>query len=245
MFRKLAAGGISAVFVAMVAGLAMNAAGWRHAEALTNCTTSTMSLNSAEQQLLGLINAERQRNGLNALAASPNLSRAAAWMSEDQSSHGLFSHTDSLGRSAFTRIVQCGYGSTGAGENLARTSSAQGAFNLWMGSSGHRANILNPNWTVAGVGQAGSIWTVDFGSLNDSTQPWDSGPPPATSTPTSPSGGYTPPATNTPSGTATPWPTVSPTVALPTSTPTVKAPTTTPTAKPVLRRASLPLISAD
>jgi len=55
-------------------------------------------------------------------------------------------------------------------ENIARTGSpsASGVMNAWMGSAGHRANILNPNLTHIGVGVVqGSdgrwYWTQNFG----------------------------------------------------------------------------------
>ncbi len=215
MFGRLAILGVAGVLLAALIGAGVNASRVRDAHALTNCSTSTMALNASEQQVLTLINTFREQNGVAPLAASPNLSRAAAWMSEDLSSHGTFSHTDSLGRSPFKRVVDCGYGSSGAGENLARTLSAQGAFNLWLGSTaGHRENMLNPRWTVVGIGQAGSIWTTDFGSLNDSAQSWDSAPPPP------------------PLATATPSRTTPATVAVPTATATSPQSSPTPTAVP-------------
>jgi hypothetical protein len=221
MFRKLVLAGSASVLLAVVIGTGANFVRHRDAEALTNCTTGTMALNSGEQQLLELINAYRQENGRPALSASPNLSRAAAWMSENLTANGLWSHTDSLGRSPFTRVPDCGYGSSGIGENIARTSSAQGAFNLWLSSPDHNRNMLHSSWKVVGIGQAGSIWTADFGSLNDSSEPWD--------------GAVAPP----PSAIAT---------ATPTRTPT-RVPTATPTATPapplVIPRATLQMLSAE
>ncbi|MGE3575893.1 MAG: CAP domain-containing protein, partial [Dehalococcoidia bacterium] len=142
-----------------------------------------------EQELMNLINAHRQANGVGALKASPNLSRAAAWMSEDLNASGNFSHTDSLGRSAFTRVIQCGYSGNGAGENIAMTGSAASAFNLFLTSPGHNQNMLNPAWSVIGVGQTGRMWVVDFGTVDDSNQPWDSGAPPPAATTQPPSSG--------------------------------------------------------
>ncbi len=180
---------------------------WQTADALTNCSTSSSGISGTEQQLVDLINAHRQANGAGPLKASPNLSRAAAWMSEDLTASGDFSHTDSLGRSAFLRVQQCGYSSNGAGENIASTGSAASAFNLFLTSAGHNQNMLNPAWTVMGVGQTGRIWVVDFGTADDSNQPWDSGsppppPPPPTATATPPPAGGTP--TATPSASPTP-----------------------------------------
>ena len=226
MFRKLAFAGGASVVLAVLIGGGAGVMRYRDAEALTNCSTSTMALSAAEQQLLDLINGYRQQNGLSALAPSPNLSRAAAWMSEDLTANNLWSHNDSTGRSPFKRVVDCGHGSSGVGENIARTNSAQGAFNLWLSSPGHNANMLNSRWTVAGIGQAGSIWTADFGSLNDSSQPWDAGASPPAALPT---------ATATPTRTPTMVPTPVPTA----------TPTAIPTKPPLVPRATLQMISAE
>lgn len=158
--------------------------GGTSAAALTNCSTSEDGINAAEQRMLELINSARAAAGLNALKLSPNLNRAAAWKSADGGSNGLgggFSHTDSLGRGPIPRAQDCGYGSQAA-ENIAYGStSAETIFGMWMGSPGHKANILTTSYKVIGIGQHGSAWTTDFGYLDDSgdTAP----PPPATSTP--------------------------------------------------------------
>ncbi len=256
MFRKLVLAASSLALATALVAVGSTAISWKTADALTNCSTNGQALDGSEQQLLSLINAFRTANGVPALKASPNLSRAAAWMSEDQSSHGTFSHTDSLGRSPFTRVQNCGYATSGAGENLAYTSSAQSAFNLWQNSTmGHRENMLNSRWTVAGIGHQGAIWTADFGSLDDSSQPWDQG-----------GGGSNPTATNTP----TPSPTTGGGNATPTNSPTSPSntppgngsPTASPTpttgaggATPIpgyklpssfpIRRAMIPLVSTE
>lgn len=135
-------------------------------------TTATTQLDSEEQTFLGLINLYRQQNGLGALSIEPNLQAAAEWMSADLGAENYFSHTDSLGRDPFQRMRDFGYDyNTWMGENIAAgTSSAQTAFDLWKGSPGHNANMLNPNYKVMGIGRAytagsdyGWYWTNDFG----------------------------------------------------------------------------------
>ena len=227
MFRKLVLSGAGSLMFAAALAFGAAATRWETAQALTNCTTGTAAMDASEQQVLSLINAYRQENGLPALKHSPNLSRAAAWMAEDLTSHGAWSHTDSYGRLPFTRVIDCGYLSQGAGENLAMTSSAAGAVNLWKGSPGHSANMLNPAWKVAGIGHAGSIWAADFGVIDDSgaTAP---PPPPATSTATSPAGSGGNPPTQAP-----------------TAPPTAPLAPTTPVAKPIIRRAMVQMISVE
>lgn len=170
--------------------------GGAHVSALTNCTTSEDGMNAAEEQMLVLINGARASAGLTSLKLSPNLNRAAAWKSADNGSNGLgagFSHTDSLGRAPVQRAQDCGY-ATGAAENIAYGSTgAETIFGMWMGSAGHKQNILYPTYKVIGIGQHGSAWTTDFGFVDDS------GAAPATAKPTST-------ATRVPTATPSPTP---------------------------------------
>jgi len=215
MFGRIVLAGAGSLIVAVAGAFFVAGSQWQTAHALTNCTTSGQALNANEQTLFAAINAYRVANGRSSLEASPNLSRAAAWHGEDMLAEGYFSHTDSLGRSAFLRITNCGYGSTGAGEILAYAGSATGAMSLWKGSPGHNSNMLNANWTVMGVAQVGPYWIVDFGNLNDSDEPWDS-PNVPTSTPTA-------------IRTAVPTPSPTPTQVVPV----------------IQRRASVPMVAAE
>jgi uncharacterized protein YkwD len=176
----------------------------RAARAVTDCETASNGLDSQELEMLSLVNAARAQAGAAPLAVSPNLNRAAAWKSEDPSATGSngvpFDHTDSLGRSPFERAVDCGY-PTGAAENIAYGyPSAQATLTAWMGSPGHRANILNASYVAIGVGRSGSAWTLNFGFVDDSGSPPPQ--PAATNTPTP----TTAAPTNTPVPTNTPIP---------------------------------------
>ncbi len=172
------------------------------AAAVTNCDTSEADLNAAELDMLARINAERARAGQAPLNPSPNLNRSAAWKSADSSAAGPgFSHTDSLGRPVSARAADCGYG-WGAGENIAYGyPSVAATVDAWMGSPGHRANMLNPVYRVIGIGQHGSAWTTDFGFVDDST-----GAPPAPPTATRTTTTVPPTPTKTLARTPTPTP---------------------------------------
>lgn len=164
------------------------------AAALTDCDTTSAEMNAAENQMLLLVNGARATAGLAALKSSPGLNRAAAWKSADPSATGSgLSHTDSLGRDYLTRFRECGYGG-GGGEDIAYGyGAAQATFDAWMGSPGHRANILG-SYKMIGLGQVGSAWTADFGNFDDS----GTSNPPATATST-----RVPPTTPTPTSIAT------------------------------------------
>ncbi|HEU4760541.1 MAG TPA: CAP domain-containing protein [Dehalococcoidia bacterium] len=143
-------------------------------------TTASTVLDPEEQTFVSLINQYRQDNGLGPLSINIELENATRWMSQDLGVHNYFSHTDSLGRDPFQRMADFGYGfNTWKGESLAAgASSAQSAFDLWRGSPGHNANMLNPNYKVMGVARAyaagstyGWYWTNDFGGYDPTPAP--------------------------------------------------------------------------
>lgn len=122
-------------------------------------------------EMLASVNAVRSQSGAGPLAFCGTLGAAAQAHSEDQAAHGTMSHTGSDGSSPWVRIDRAGYrGWNAAAENVASgypdvTSVMDG----WMGSSGHRANILGPQYTHVGFGLAHStdgrtFWTQDFGA---------------------------------------------------------------------------------
>jgi len=134
-------------------------------------TPSAGALDTAAAAFLTLINAYRAQYGLGPLTVSPTLTDAAAWLSADMAAKDYFSHTDSLGRDPFVRMCDFGYCNGTRGENLAAgNATAQATFDQWRASPGHNANMLNPDYTVIGIGRApggtyGWYWTTDFGSV--------------------------------------------------------------------------------
>ena len=64
-----------------------------------------------------------------------------------------FSHTRPDGTSCFTVLKDFGISYRACGENIAKGSpSPARVVEGWMNSAGHRANILNANFTAIGVG---------------------------------------------------------------------------------------------
>ena len=154
------------------------------------------SLDAEEVAFCNLINNYRASRGLPALRVSTSLTNAADWHSLDMATKNYFSHTDSLGRSSFTRMSAFGYSyGTYKGENIAAGNwSASATFEQWKNSSGHNANMLNANYKVMGIGRNYNAlstykyyWTNDFGGYVDSSIPCPSAPAPAPSSGTTPS----------------------------------------------------------
>lgn len=120
---------------------------------------------NVEQEVVKLVNAERAKAGLAPLKSDWELARVARFKSQDMHDLNYFSHTSPTYGSPFKMMQDFGIKYRSAGENIAKGQrSAQEVVNAWMNSSGHRANILNKNFTHIGVGYVkdGHYWTQMF-----------------------------------------------------------------------------------
>lgn len=130
-----------------------------------NIPTLDSAVTNYEQEVIRLVNEIRAENGLNALTYDWELSRVARYKSRDMKDNNYFSHTSPVYGSPFQMIKNFGISFRSAGENIAKGySTPQAVVNGWMNSSGHRANILNANYTHIGVGyvSGGNYWTQMF-----------------------------------------------------------------------------------
>ncbi|MEU2230862.1 CAP domain-containing protein [Streptomyces vietnamensis] len=122
---------------------------------------------AAEAEVLRLVNAERAKVGCTPVHADTRLAALAGAFSADMATRGFFDHTDPDGDTPWVRAQQAGISGMG-GENIARGQvDAAAVMASWMNSDGHRANILNCDFTSMGVGvvfgDGGPWWTQDFG----------------------------------------------------------------------------------
>lgn len=122
-------------------------------------------------EVVRLTNVEREKAGCGPLAVDTRLAAAAQAHTADMAANDYFSHDGQDGSSPGDRTRAAGFPSGFVGENIAAGSTTPAAtLQMWMNSSGHRANILNCDYTHIGVGyaQGGSYryyWTQDFGKL--------------------------------------------------------------------------------
>jgi uncharacterized protein YkwD len=116
-------------------------------------------------QVVALVNAERAEAGCGPLTTDARLTAAAQRHSDDMSARGYFSHTSQDGRTFADRIAAAGHPAPAAENIAAGQASAAAVMAAWMGSPGHRANILDCGHRGIGVGYAakGRYWTQDFG----------------------------------------------------------------------------------
>ena len=119
----------------------------------------------ADEYLLRMLGLERDRYDLPPLAVSLPLAEVAAEHSRQLRDGAAFGHRSPL--EPQERIAAAGIPFSVALENVARAESLDWIHTLFMSSAGHRANVLHPRVTHAGIGVARSeplAWyaTVDL-----------------------------------------------------------------------------------
>jgi len=133
-----------------------------------------------EQYILDYTNIERSSYGLDELILDSKLSQISQAHSDDMVENDYFSHVNLDGETPTDRAIAAdynvvkylgdGYYATGIGENIAKMptgnvigigyvsddaeSIAKAIVDAWMDSDGHRANILNSQYTNMGIGVA-------------------------------------------------------------------------------------------
>jgi uncharacterized protein YkwD len=128
------------------------------------------ALNQTERSLLSVVNEVRGNHGLRPLNVDPALARAARSYTATMLRTGVFTHGDMFGR-----LSRSGAAGPMYGENLAwgtgPYATARQVVRGWMGSPGHRANLLRPGWTRIGLGalkgtfagyRGATVFTADF-----------------------------------------------------------------------------------
>ncbi|MFE6688352.1 CAP domain-containing protein [Streptomyces sp. NPDC057743] len=130
-------------------------------------TAAGSTESAAEAEVVRLVNQERARAGCSPVTASDQLAGLAQRFSDDMARRGFFGHTDPDGHTPWDRARAQGIADVG-GENIARgQADARSVMDTWMSSPGHRANILNCEYTTLGVGAhfgpGGPWWAQEFG----------------------------------------------------------------------------------
>lgn len=108
------------------------------------------------------------------VATDPMLRCAARLHSLDMYERGYFDHDNPDGVDPFERMAAAGFSGSYMGENIAQgQSSPEDVMRAWMESDGHCSNVMNPNYTLIGVGfhpgsdsdrRAQRYWTQNFGA---------------------------------------------------------------------------------
>lgn len=133
---------------------AARAASCEGADALPTAKT----VKRAQTATLCLINKERSKRGVSTLRSERRLVKAAGGHSRDMVRRGYFDHVTPEDKDPGDRIAATGYRSSTWGENIAwgggKLGTPASIVRNWMGSPGHRANILNGVFKESGIGIA-------------------------------------------------------------------------------------------
>lgn len=108
--------------------------------------TAPRSVPEAAQRLLDLANGDRAKAGLGPLASRGDVTAIALEHSYRMVAAGNLFHNDSYFSDAVKRLLN----SQARGENVAQNSSVDDTHTRLMNSPGHRANILDPRFSVVG-----------------------------------------------------------------------------------------------
>ena len=216
----------------IAAAFAFSAVGLLVAPPAAFAWSSNAFSSADESKLVALTNQARASAGLSALKVDGSLASIARWRSKDMSDRNYFDHKipNPPGGNVFGEMDRRGYCYHVAGENIgwnnySDSSATTGIQSMFMGSPGHKANILGKSWDHIGVGaykdaSGKHFWTVLFADACGSA-------PKPTPKPT-------PRPTPKPAPRATPRPTPPPT-----PRPTPK-PTAAPVASPIVAASESP-----
>jgi len=112
------------------------------------------------QEFVRLLNAKRLSMGCPELKWDNKAAAVAVNYSADMVTRHFFSHTSPDEKGLADRLQESNLGYALAAENLVRyAKTARQAFEAWLGSPGHRKNMLDIRFTRHGVGRVGDRWT--------------------------------------------------------------------------------------
>jgi len=118
-----------------------------------NIDSRTLSVDEvSEKEMFKLVNGERAKRGIKELVWDPELTKVSRGHARDMWERSYFSHISPEGKDVGDRLDGAGVEYQFAGENLAMAPTLIMAHNGFMNSEGHRANILEPEFSKLGVG---------------------------------------------------------------------------------------------
>lgn len=179
--------------------------------------------NTSISGLVEETNGERSAGGLGALAINSKLNQAAQAKANDMAARNYWSHNTPEGNPPWVFFANAGYDYTAAGENLAYGfDNSDATVVAWMNSPGHRANIMNGEFSEVGFGIANVANYQDTGEQTIVVAMYGapkvasaSSPAPVVPAKTQP----TPKPAPTPAPAETPTPTPSPDIVIASETP--------------------------
>lgn len=131
-------------------------------------TDKAIDCSGWQYDVLTLVNAEREKYGLDYLVWNSDLASAAYAHCEDMAERDYFSHNTPEGLTPFDRLRDYGIDYIVAAENIAAGQpDPESVVEAWMNSPDHRSNILNDKLKEIGIafvrgGSYGIYWAQEF-----------------------------------------------------------------------------------
>jgi uncharacterized protein YkwD len=144
------------------------------AEHFARSTGSLRDVDKVRNQMLAQVNELRRKAGAQPLQLDPVLQKAAQAHAQDMLARGYFAHKSPSDTTVRERARSAGYDWRTIGENIAEgQTTVDEVLTTWMGSPGHRKNILEPRFQDLGIGLVTGktrdgeyrvIWVQNFGA---------------------------------------------------------------------------------
>lgn len=113
----------------------------------------------SEAEVAVLTNKERTRKDIPSLQRNSLLDEAASMKAKDMAANGYYAHVSPDGTTPMHWVEKAGYRYLIIGENLVvNRTDAEQVVDAFMGSPGHRANILRTDFTEVGIGVANGTY---------------------------------------------------------------------------------------
>lgn len=139
---------------------------------LARAQINTVTYSAYANEVLRLVNIERTNVGVAPLVLDEALCNAANMRAIEMDCTGVFGHKRPNDHSCFEVYDICNVEWQNAcGENIAAgQATPEEVMNSWLGSAGHKANILSPEYTKMGLGysvglsngQYSGYWAQEF-----------------------------------------------------------------------------------
>jgi len=147
MFPRLARRVSHATALALLAGAAL--VGCTPAVVAPSSSSSSVAVNGEESRFVELINAERSRAGLGPLTLNGGAVNVARSWASHLAEIGRLDHNPNLANDVTANVTASWLR---IGEDVGSGGDADSVFRALMGSSSHRANILDSGYDILGVG---------------------------------------------------------------------------------------------
>ena len=190
------------------------------------------------QSLLDNTIAQRSANSETALTLNGQLNQAAQAKASDMAARNYWSHNTPDGQTPWTFVTAAGYNYQAVGENLAYGfATSSDTVTGWMNSPGHRANILNSNYSDVGFGV---VNVADYQSSGPQTlvvafyaHPAGTAATPAATKPSAPAPSSTAQSSSSGGAPVSTTPSTAPAEETPATTTPAKDDTVVPATKPI------------